>query len=190
MRPAARRRGGASEAGWFGGRLARWEAGSEGVRLGRRQRGQGALGPSWCNAGIGLTMWNMVKKIGKVKPTRSEKTSLLKKLRPMFRDSHVVSTTAAAIEGCCQPEKRHVSGKKHMRHKRAGQGGAALTTWHLQSSLQEEGSSGVFAIVVRPHAARPRRPRVVFFRPTPFWQESHVCSRGSILLARDSGSTV
>ena len=41
-----------SEAGWFGGRLARWEAGSEGVRLGRRQRGQGALGPSWCNAGM------------------------------------------------------------------------------------------------------------------------------------------
>ena len=55
--------------------------------------------------GIRLTMWNMVKKIGKVKPTRSEKTSLLKKLRPMFRVSHVTSTTAAAIEGCCRPEK-------------------------------------------------------------------------------------
>ncbi len=190
MRPAARRRGGASEAGWFGGRQARWEAGSEGVRIGRRQRGQGALGPSWCNAGIGLTMWNMVKKIGKVKPTRSEKTSLLKKLRPMFRDSHVISTTAAAIEGCCRPEKGTSEARIYAIHKRAAQGGAALTTWHLQSSLQEEGSSGVFAIVVRPHAARPRRPRVVFFRPTPFWQESHVCSRGSILLARDSGSTV
>ena len=35
MQPAQETTGGASEAGWFGGRLARWEAGSEGVRLGR-----------------------------------------------------------------------------------------------------------------------------------------------------------
>ena len=111
-------------------------------------------------------MWNMVKKIGKVKPTRSEKTSLLKKLRPMFRDSHVTSTTAAAIEGCCQPEKRHVRGKKHMRHKRAGQGGAALTTWHLQSSLLVEGSSGTSGIVVRctqPTTRWKKEPRVFLF---------------------------
>ena len=107
MQPAQETAGGASEAGWFGGRLARWEAGSEGVRLGRRQRAKvhWAHRGAMLACGIRLTMWNMVKKIGKVKPTRSEKTSLLKKLRPMFRVSHVTSTTAAAIEGCCRPEK-------------------------------------------------------------------------------------
>ena len=98
-------------------------------------------------------MWNMVKKIGKVKPTRSEKTSLLKKLRPMFRDSHVISTTAAAIEGCCRPEKGTSEARIYAIHKRAAQGGAALTTRHLQSSLQVKGSSGASGIVVRPHAA-------------------------------------
>eukprot|EP00964_Phaeocystis_antarctica_P072842 scaffold44631_cov66-Phaeocystis_antarctica.AAC.4 len=154
-----------------------------GVRGGLARRVTGSVG-GWLGGRIGLTMWNMVKKIGKVKPTRSEKTSLLKKLRPMFRDSHVTSTTAAAIEGCCQPEKRHVRGKKHMRHKRAGQGGAALTTRHLQSSLQEEGSSGVFAIVVRPHAARPRRPRV-FFRPDPDLARIPMFARGGQFFWRE-----
>ena len=38
-------------------------------------------------------------------------------------------------------------------HKRATQGGAALTRLHLQSSLQVEGNSGTSGIVVRPHAA-------------------------------------
>ena len=99
---AGRQRRAGSEGGWLGGKLARRASASV---AGSGAKVHWAHRSAMLARGIRLTMWNMVKKIGKVKPTRSEKTSLLKKLRPMFRVSHVTSTTAAAIEGCCGPEK-------------------------------------------------------------------------------------
>ena len=78
-----------------------------------------SIGP-WCKGWFWLTMWNMVKKSGKVNPTRSENTSLLKKLRPMFRKSHVTSTMVAMIVECCQPEEKRVL--RNRTRARASQG--------------------------------------------------------------------
>ena len=89
------------------------QVGSEGGLLNGRQPLSQPAGPlysigPWCKGWFWLTMWNMVKKSGKVNPTRSENTSLLKKLRPMFRKSHVTSTMVAMIVECCQPEEKRV----------------------------------------------------------------------------------
>ena len=56
-------------------------------------------------------------------------------------------------------EKGTREAKERTRHRHAAQARAALTTLHLQSSLQLEGSSGCFDIAVRPQQTTRRRCR-------------------------------